>query len=318
MSIVVNGSDNVDGISRWYAFNVKCECRDPKKQNLKVSGYDLFCKCCCRIAKITAIKDCPSIDSKKEKILKNEVDKLSTFNKDLRKELQDKSIELDGIKASYDGLMKEYSLMQDTYDSVCNRVMDCQRELELVKDEAEKKQSELEYALNSWQKSYKLLKEKYALLEQEIKETRSELSFAKTTNERLVSIDIRRLSEQFLDYMSGIYNATFDIADIDMLAQMIRARTDKVIMTSESCGLIIRRHERGSELGDGRMDIDIASTEVPDDDGRVAKCRTFGASFRNDAVADIPEKITVWKYVSPSDGSHAISEQIAGTGQRHT
>lgn len=122
------------------------------------------------------------------------------------------------------------------------------------------------------------------------------------------AVNLRKLTEQFLEYMSGLYNASFDITDTEKLAQMIRARTDKVMMTAESCGVSICRHDRGSEIGDGRMDVDVSVTDIPENDGKIARCRNFGCTFSDDAAVEIPEKITVWKYVPETEADTGMME----------
>ena len=298
---------------RWIMVSVSCACDSPDKQNLYMSKNGLCCKRCGRPLGLISYRESASPeDVDKTTKRKNGSGTSPTTVKYFTERLSAAESQLSCKEKQYDELINAYDSLNDAYDQVSNRLQILQKEHEQYKADAEKKDADMENELNSWKKSFELLSEQYAHCKQSNAEILSELTFANTVNDRLASIDIRNLTAQFLEYMSGIYNASFDITDAGRLSQMIQARTDKVIMTAESSGVKISRHERESELGDGRMDIDIVTTESPKLDGKVARCRGFGCSFRNDAVNEIPEKVSVWRCL-PKTKDLSPEEPVAET-----
>ena len=150
---------------------------------------------------------------------------------------------------------------------------------------------------DSWHKAYSDIKVRMKTANEELSSLRAEASLFKHDLDEYRKIDIRSIVGLFLDYMSGINNALDDGLSTEELRGIIKARTDYVAMMSETYGVSIYRHGRGEYLGDGRMDIDTAITDDPELDRKVAKCRSYGCVFRDNALPGIPEKVTVWQYV---------------------
>ena len=133
-----------------------------------------------------------------------------------------------------------------------------------------------------WRTKYSKMKEKTQAIIDEYSDCLKESSRLRIELERKNKINTREVVNQYLSFMSGIYNASLDLSTLEELKEHIRARIEYATMMSEICGIHINRHERGADLGDGRMDIDTVMTENPTMEDKVAKCRAFGCIFKDD------------------------------------
>lgn len=131
-------------------------------------------------------------------------------------------------------------------------------------------------------------------------------------------IPVREVTKRFLDYMSAVYNIALDKCSPETIEQ-IEARTEYAVMNLANIGVDITYHRRGELLGNGRVELRTIETDDPEQDCKVIKSNRFGCSFSSDSLSDIPEEITVSKYVppepvmepeAPSEGP--VEEQGAG------
>ena len=205
------------------------------------------------------------------------------------------------LKEQYSALENKYATLKKTYDQVCVKV--CQLDDYLKKAQNSPASTKNDKELEDLRKFCDFQNGQIVRLRKENTDLESTVKFFKEENERRNLLKTRDIVDMFLEYMSGIYNASLDINDADALSEMIRARTDKVIMTAKGCGLNISRSERGSVFGTGRIDIDTKATDDKKLDGKVNKCRKFGCVFQNDSETEIPERICIWKYSPPVQGN---------------
>ena len=234
--------------------------------------------------------------SDRESADRKEIDSLKKRNEALDRENRILEARVENAEVIINDLRSKYSSISRTYDQVTDRLTEVQKQVE--QNESLKEQLvDKDKEIDMWSSANASLRERYRKAEETAKDFQSEVALLQAEKTKRESVKIRELTDIFLEYMSGIYNASLDITDIQTLSQMIRARTDKVIMVAGGCGVDIVRHDRGSVLGDGRMDIDTMVTHEPELDNHVSKSRKFGCSFRNSAESEIPERITVHKYV---------------------
>ena len=57
------------------------------------------------------------------------------------------------------------------------------------------------------------------------------------------------------------------------------------------------------------LNLDVSKTDIAENDGRIAKCRIFGCTFSDEAAVEIPEKVTVWKYVPQTPIETAVAKK---------
>ena len=234
--------------------------------------------------------------SDRESADREKIDSLNRRNEALDRENRILEARIENAEVIINDLRSKYSSISRTYDQVTDRLTAVQKQVE--QNESLKEQlADKDKEIDMWSSANASLRERYRKAEEAVRDFQSEAALLQAEKTKRESVKMRELTDIFLEYMSGIYNASLDITDIQTLSQMIQARTDKVIMVAGSCGVDIVRHDRGSALGDGRMDIDTIVTHEPELDNHVSKSRKFGCSFRNSAEAEIPERITVHKYV---------------------
>ena len=121
----------------------------------------------------------------------------------------------------------------------------------------------------------------------------------KSEAEQLKAISVKDVTGYLLDYMTTIYNASFDSKSYDGLKSTIQARTEYSIMMLESTGLKISHHDRNSVLQSGRVDVEFRKTDVKEDDCKVIKTELFGCEFKDNVFSSIPERVTVYRYEEP-------------------
>ncbi len=111
-------------------------------------------------------------------------------------------------------------------------------------------------------------------------------------------IPLRDMTGRVLDYMTSIYNIALDRCPQD-IRDIIIARTEYFAMNLGNLGVNISFHKRGDELGNGRADVRTHNTAIPDEDCTVYRTDRFGCNFVNGIFADIPEAVTVNRFVPP-------------------
>ena len=170
-------------------------------------------------------------------------------------------------------------------------------------------------------------------LEARIEELEAALADAESTTryfrgELSRAIDPWRMRDAvalFLDHVSALYNASFDKEDPEKLREAIRGRTEVLESRAESLGMHISHHERGAELGEGRVDIAIVPTGDRDMDGIVEKSMRFGCRFDQREISEIPEALRVYSFSDdgPVTGTVTVTmesstgcEEVGEDGER--
>ena len=163
--------------------------------------------------------------------------------------------------------------------------------------------------LLTWKKDAATLKRRISGLEAEISDMKEAASHLRGELSRSIRPEeLRDVVEVFIDYASNLYNASIDKDDPEKLREQIRNRTDYLSCRLSRVGAHVHRHERGEELGDGRMDIIPVPTDDRELDGRVAKSETFGCRFDSDDVPEIPEVLRVYSFCDASEAGERTED----------
>lgn len=153
-------------------------------------------------------------------------------------------------------------------------------------------------------------------LECKVSEADSEISDLEQTNRHLRSdldrasvLNIRDIAEAFLSHITAVDNMVMDATDLDQLRGIVQARGQKLVIDLGSRGLMVNRRERGSDMGDGRMEVRWVQSGEESSHRKVSRCDLYGCSFRDSIHPDIVEDITVSLYVPDlSDGDRTVTE----------
>lgn len=156
--------------------------------------------------------------------------------------------------------------------------------------------------IRAWRKDTAVLMRRISELEAELDDTEEAASHLKGELSRSIRPEeLRDVVEVFIDYASTLYNASMDKDDPERLREQIRNRTEYLSFRLSRLGVHMHRHERGDELGDGRMDITLVPTDDEGMDGHVAKSKMFGCRFDSAGVPEIPEALRVYSFGDGND-----------------
>ena len=134
-------------------------------------------------------------------------------------------------------------------------------------------------------------------LDQEVKDLRDTNNHSRLEVQRMESLDVRGLVSSVMVYAAAINNTVNDGVDLDSIRTLVDARTSKLMMDLNSNGVTVTRHHSGDLLKDGRVDVSKIITDDPENDMRVVRSNSYGASFRNDLYPAIPESVSVYEFV---------------------
>ena len=146
------------------------------------------------------------------------------------------------------------------------------------------------------------LKSKISELESENRSLSESTAHYRNEAEAACRIPVRDMTGRLLEYMTSMYNIALDRCPQDV-RDMIMARTEYFAMNLGNLGVDVSFHKRGDELGNGRADVRTHTTDVPEEDCRVFRTDRFGCSFVDGIFADIPEAITVNRFVPPPESA---------------
>lgn len=204
-------------------------------------------------------------------------------------------------------------------------IVEYEKELQDLKAESERIESELRTALEEEKKTVtereseidslrtshmkemedKLriitdLEDKRSRLSRHIADQEETCNHLKRELSNTESIDLRSITDNLLDYVSKIYNASID-KDPSKLKEIIEMYTEHLISRLEGAGISVHRCSRGT-VPSGNYPLGNVSEKETDDEslsGTVKISSKFGCAFRNNLFSPIPEEIVVYRYNKP-------------------
>lgn len=198
----------------------------------------------------------------------------------------------------------ETSLEQakERYESVISSITDSNKQLQ-------KLANNLTADSEQWKESYKTLVQKYRTVKEEKESLEHTKDYFKNQAETLKTVPLNDIANYVLDYMTTLFNAAKDKENAESLRDVIIGRTEYLSMMLESAGINVISHERGSALGNERVDIEFKTTADPELDCKVIKSEHFGCIFKNDLYPMIPERVMVYRYVNPNPETETVSDE---------
>jgi len=225
-------------------------------------------------------------------VLQGKLSKTASELKDIRGQNSANIGKVSELQAELSVKSDNIRLMGESLDAV-------QAEIMKLKDENTNLQNAAEIESKRYASDIAGLKDMIKAAEQTVEDVRLESSKYISDLGKAKKVKVREFTENVLRYVSAIYNKALDAKNLDDLSEMVLARTEQLLMSTGSSGITMYHHERGSGIGEGRIDIVDKTTDNPELGGTVSKSRQFGCSFANEDLSEIPEKIEVWKYVAP-------------------
>ena len=232
-------------------------------------------------------------------VLPEAIDSLREENEALRSKCEELQQKVDEDAAVLEQSLNE---MKTQYEE---KVAD----LLLSNKQIKKLSDNLSGELDQWKESYKTLIKKYKDLKEEKESLEHTKDYFKNMAEGLKTVPVNEIMNHVLDYMTTLYNASFDKENAEVLRNVIVGRTEYLAMVLESTGITVLRHNRDSVLGNERVDIEVKITDNPEMDCKVIRSEHFGCYFKNDQFAMIPERVTVYRYQSTEGETETISDQ---------
>lgn len=208
------------------------------------------------------------------------------------RELESRNKELEYRNRELECRNEEIKAVADEYEF---KAKDLQSKL----SESKKNADDLHSQLGRWKKSHSAMVQNLEVLKDEKDSLEGTVRHYRSETDRLKTISVKDVTTYLLDYMTTVYNASFDSKSYDGLKSTIQARTEYSIMMLESAGVKISHHDRDSVLQSGRADVEFRKTDVKEDDCKVIRTELFGCEFRDDVFSSIPEKVTVYRYEEP-------------------
>ena len=199
----------------------------------------------------------------------SQIDSVSIRCRELEEKLSESDVKLEGIESGYRSEVERLQIMLSNE----------RKEKEKLREESESLADTIRH------------------LDQEVKDLRDTNNHSRLEVQRMESLDVRGLVYSVMVYAAAINNTVNDGVDLDNIRALVDARTSKLIMDLSSNGVMVTRHQSGDLLKDGRMDVSNTITDVPENDMRVVRSNSYGASFRNDLYPAIPESVSVYRFV---------------------
>lgn len=295
-----------------------CTC-GPKKSNPMVVGGQLFCKCCQRPYSYEAAIDnntYPTMDDLVASLvpvgkvsgdvnndgIRCELERANNRINEQESAIRELEQKLQAAIDARDVLARECDSLRIVIEGKEQRICDIEEgyraELERMKGEIESSRSEL----GTYKEQVDLLKIRVSDSEQFIQDLKETNNHSQMELAKMKTLDVRGIVTSVLEYAASVNNSVLDGSDAGAIKETTEARTEKLIMNLSRHGIKVRRHNRGDSLGDERIDVVEKGTDSPELDMTVARSLNYGASFRDDILAMIPEVVSVYRFrEKPSD-----------------
>lgn len=226
-----------------------------------------------------------------EKTIKEQESRLNELKQKLQRVIQ----ENDDLQIKCSVLEKEVCAKEQKLQ---NSTEDYRSQIERLVSDLESSKSESE----SFKEQMKILEGRNKDLEQFIQDLKETNNHSQMELAKMKTLDVRGIVTSVLEYAASVNNSVLDGSDAGAIKETIEARTEKLIMDLSRHGIKVRRHNRGDGLGDERLEIVERKTDQPELDMTVARSLNYGASFRDDLLAMIPEVVSVYRFRNkPSD-----------------
>lgn len=226
-----------------------------------------------------------------EKTIKEQESRLNELKQKLQRVIQEK----DDLQIKCSVLEKEVCAKEQKLQ---NSTEDHRSQIERLVSDLESSKSESE----SFKEQMKILEGRNKDLEQFIQDLKETNNHSQMELAKMKTLDVRGIVTSVLEYAASVNNSVLDGSDAGAIKETIEARTEKLIMDLSRHGIKVRRHNRGDGLGDERLEIVERKTDQPELDMTVARSLNYGASFRDDLLAMIPEVVSVYRFRNkPSD-----------------
>ena len=220
-------------------------------------------------------------------------ERCEVFERDLKekaRKLDEASVQIDAISGRCKELEGKLTESEGKLENIeAGYRSEVERLQALLSDERKEKES--------FKTEHESLMDTIRHLDQEVKDLKDTNNHSRLEVQRMESLDVRGLISSVMIYAAAINNTVNDGVDLDSIRTLVDARTSKLMMDLNSNGVTVTRHHSGDLLKHGRVDVSKIITDDPENDMRVVRSNSYGASFRNDLYPAIPESVSVYEYV---------------------
>ena len=140
----------------------------------------------------------------------------------------------------------------------------------------------------------KSLKDRNIQLERDLNDVENTNRHLRNEQTEIQKIDLRGIVMEILQYSSDVSNAIVDKDESSQLREYLSMRTEYLRMNLKGLGIETIQHERGSMLGDERVDVQPVDTDEAEMNGKVKISDRMGCRFSSEYYADIPERVTMY------------------------
>ena len=291
---------------------VSCCCH-PGESKIKLVNGELFCVRCQRKVSLSIERKNPVFGSLEELIkslpfsnvskafqdrndlLKVELEKADSKIKEQERRIMELEQNLQDLTLAKDSYCQKCSELENVVSEREHRLQDIEEgykaEVERMKGELESSRSDVD----AYRRQVESLECRTSDLDQLVRDLKDTNNHSRMELQRNASLDVRDVVSSVMKYAAAVNNKLIDDQDLDSIRMFVDARTEGLFMDLGKEGIRVTRHNRGDELGDGRIEIVEKHTDSPEQDMKVARSNSYGASFRDDLYPMIPESVIVYR-----------------------
>ena len=233
--------------------------------------------------------------------LKYELEKADSKIKEQERRIMELEQSLQNFTMEKDSYCQKCSELENAVSEREHRLQDIENgykaEIERMKGELDASRSDVD----TYRKQVESLECRTSDLDQLVRDLKDTNKHSKMELQRNTSLDVRDVVWSVMKYAAAVNNKLIDDQDLDSIRMFVDARTEGLFMDLGKEGIRVTRHNRGDELGGGRMEIVEKPTNSPEQDMKVARSNSYGAVFRDELFPMIPESVSVFRFVQSDE-----------------